>query len=305
MRKDKGAIKVEVREGIDGITKLSGRSTLEAEVISAFNDTVVEFGVVCGGKRPYSVILFDVDYFKAINDLFGYRQGDAVLSGIGDTLRGYHESHGILGLCGRWGGEEFLIALPYEPSKRAKYIADEIRELVAGYSFEDAKTGQRTLKEFITISAGVSSVDIADFVERLRKEGKEPAPSDIKLRLDRVICESNCALDYAKFMGRNRVEVFRRYLQSELQNLEETRQFYFNISSKKPSDVKNIFEHPFLKRHKSVKNKIRKHFYIIRTEIEQRDTRTKALLADNLYRHVSQVGPVYILPFLQFMKESG
>lgn len=75
-------------------------------------------------NAPYSLGILDVDYFKAVNDRHGHEAGDLALceiaGAIQDALREYD-------LCGRWGGEEFLIMLPETPLAFAQQIAERIR----------------------------------------------------------------------------------------------------------------------------------------------------------------------------------
>jgi diguanylate cyclase (GGDEF)-like protein len=285
----------------DSITGLSKRDELEPLVQKTFNECVVEFDIA-KKDAVYSIILFDVDYFKSINDIFGYPQGDTVLKGMGKILSEYKESKkDFLGILGRWGGEEFLIALPYTPAKRAKYIADEIRELVAAYDFKDAVSGKETLQKRITISLGVDSVDIGEFVKNLEVN---PSKKSIKNRFNKLIRNSNCALDYAKFMGKNRVELFSEYLENEISNLNAVRNFYFKYAHKNLPEIKEILDSKYLLKNKNMRNKIIKHFNFIRTEINEKDTRTQAVIADNLYRAIIKTQDVMKKEeFLTFIKE--
>lgn len=267
----------------DKLTNLPDRATLESRLVSTFNECILDFEVSSPNTHPYSVILFDVDYFKAINDLFGYSQGDNVLRGIGYLLNTYSKSKTkFIGVLGRWGGEEFLIALPYTPTPETKYIADEIRELVVKHSFLMEGT-EVPLREQITISLGVSTVDITCFLKSLNEKGVDIySQSEIKLR--ELISEANCALEYAKFIGRNRVETFSEYLKSELSNLNIVRRFYFEYSHRSTHELNHIFNDTFLQNNKAITTRIKYHFGFIRREINERDTRTMAVIADNLYK---------------------
>lgn len=60
-------------------------------------------------EAPLSLILCDIDHFKSINDKYGHLTGDSILQEIGSTLRATMRR---TDLCGRWGGEEFLIICP-------------------------------------------------------------------------------------------------------------------------------------------------------------------------------------------------
>jgi diguanylate cyclase (GGDEF)-like protein len=75
-----------------------------------------------------SVILFDLDHFKSINDGFGHSVGDAVLTRVAEILRRCIRDADI---CGRYGGEEFLVILPSASQAVALEIAERIRTTVA------------------------------------------------------------------------------------------------------------------------------------------------------------------------------
>jgi diguanylate cyclase (GGDEF)-like protein len=72
-----------------------------------------------------SLILFDVDHFKHINDRFGHDCGDLVLQGIADVIR-REVRHSDL--AARWGGEEFLVLLPQTGTDVAWGVAERIRQ---------------------------------------------------------------------------------------------------------------------------------------------------------------------------------
>ncbi len=79
-------------------------------------------------QTPVSLIMFDLDHFKDVNDRYGHLCGDAVLSAVGkrmkDVLRGSD-------LKCRWGGEEFLVLLPETPLHGARRVADTLRREIA------------------------------------------------------------------------------------------------------------------------------------------------------------------------------
>ena len=72
-----------------------------------------------------SLILFDIDHFKHINDRFGHDCGDLVLQGIADVIRREVRQSD---LAARWGGEEFLVLLPSAPTSVAWTVAERIRQ---------------------------------------------------------------------------------------------------------------------------------------------------------------------------------
>ncbi len=73
----------------------------------------------------FTLVVADIDYFKAINDKYGHIAGDAVLRDIGRLLREVFEPQGIVG---RIGGEEFAIALPGNDRERARELIQEMNE---------------------------------------------------------------------------------------------------------------------------------------------------------------------------------
>lgn len=99
-------------------------------------------------KRPFSIILCDIDDFKKINDLFGHDCGDRVLQQIANILK---EITRPQDLTSRWGGEEFLIFLPDMSSGHAADTAERLREKINTHIFSFENT------EFkVTMSFGVS-----------------------------------------------------------------------------------------------------------------------------------------------------
>ena len=79
-------------------------------------------------RRPFALVMIDVDDFKAINDTHGHDCGDLVLKTIADVLRGsVRKMTGI----SRWGGDEFLLLLPETGLEGARAAADNIGNRVA------------------------------------------------------------------------------------------------------------------------------------------------------------------------------
>jgi diguanylate cyclase (GGDEF)-like protein len=83
-------------------------------------------------KENLSVIIFDVDHFKKINDTYGHSGGDIALKEISLIANGFIRNHDILG---RVGGEEFLVILPNTSSKQALEIAERIRQAIMKKEF--------------------------------------------------------------------------------------------------------------------------------------------------------------------------
>lgn len=72
---------------------------------------------------PLSIVMFDLDHFKHINDTFGHHVGDLVLSDIGKI---WHEGARSGDIAGRYGGEEFIVILPDTDLAGAKVYAERI-----------------------------------------------------------------------------------------------------------------------------------------------------------------------------------
>ncbi|MGX9867199.1 GGDEF domain-containing protein [Enterobacter mori] len=84
---------------------------------------------------PSTIILIDIDHFKKINDLYGHERGDLILQRVAEVLSSRVRA---TDLASRWGGEEFLVLMPYTPAHMAKDVADrillQIREWVGEFS---------------------------------------------------------------------------------------------------------------------------------------------------------------------------
>jgi len=123
-------------------------------------------------QSPYSVLLIDVDHFKAVNDQYGHQFGDSVLRRLADVLANRVRGSDVLA---RYGGEEFAVLLPDTGSDRAAQVAEKLRRLLA--------------------VAGISvSIGVAD-----------NADSDAKP--DDVVGAADAALYAAKAAGRARVAI--------------------------------------------------------------------------------------------------
>ncbi|HDZ84312.1 MAG TPA: GGDEF domain-containing protein, partial [Nitrospirae bacterium] len=123
-------------------------------------------------KRPLSVIMLDIDHFKAYNDTHGHNKGDNALVDVAKVL--LKESREI-DLAVRYGGEEFLVLLPETDLEGARDVAERIRQTI------EATTN-------VTVSLGVTS-----YHEKMHQE--------------EIVIKADKALYMAKNNGRNRVEV--------------------------------------------------------------------------------------------------
>ncbi|MDR5646438.1 sensor domain-containing diguanylate cyclase [Burkholderia cenocepacia] len=140
-------------------------------------------GNVLGTSDVLSVFILDIDFFKRINDQHGHDAGDEVLRVLATV--GASMTHGS-GLFARWGGEEFVAALPGADANLAHRIADELRQRFERRQFEHV---WRLKPIPFTVSIGV-----------VTREAGEVDVDALMRRADR-------ALYRAKKFGRNRVEV--------------------------------------------------------------------------------------------------
>jgi len=126
---------------------------------------------------PFSLIMFDIDHFKLVNDRFGHQAGDEVLR---ELARRVNSAMRETDLQARWGGEEFLVLATHTELPGAAELAERIRASVAQSPFEGLGP--------VTISLGVATYQAGETLEQLERRVDE-------------------AMYRAKRGGRNRVEV--------------------------------------------------------------------------------------------------
>lgn len=157
----------------DSLTGLYNRRYMESHL-----STMVEEGV--NGGKPVSLLIFDIDYFKAVNDSHGHPAGDAVLKQFAQRI-----SQNVRGvdLACRLGGEEFVVVMPDTDLSYALMVAERLRQKVADAPFQ--VEGGIPLSVTASIGIGVT-------------EGMEDTAAKLLERAD-------SALYRAKRDGRNRV----------------------------------------------------------------------------------------------------
>lgn len=138
-------------------------------------------------KRPFSVLMLDVDRFKRVNDTYGHQTGDAVLRHIARVGASTLREADVF--C-RYGGEEFMALLPDTPKNRAITPAEHIRRAVETSDIASIVPGVHDLR--VTVSIGVATY-----------------PDDARTRAS-LIGFADDALYRAKETGRNRVVVAAR-----------------------------------------------------------------------------------------------
>jgi diguanylate cyclase (GGDEF)-like protein len=119
--------------------------------------------------HPTSIIFSDVDHFKDINETFGYNLGDVVLCKMGEILESSIRKADI---CGRWGGEKFMVICPETEMEGALILAEHLRSRIESLSLP--KVGTRTcsfgVASFLPGDTEESIVQRADKSQNLAKE---------------------------------------------------------------------------------------------------------------------------------------
>ena len=122
--------------------------------------------------KPFSIILFDIDFFKFVNDNYGHQKGDYVLSAVADLIK---SEFGKNSVSGRYGGEEFLVVLKNCSLEKAFITAEEFRKKVSGIKFKNSDFSV-TISGGAAQSAGESASELikkADkFLYTAKKEGR-------------------------------------------------------------------------------------------------------------------------------------
>ncbi|WP_458524485.1 GGDEF domain-containing protein [Onishia taeanensis] len=133
------------------------------------------------GQAPFTLCMLDVDHFKTINDTWGHSHGDRVLTAIAHACQQSLRPQDVIG---RFGGEEFVVALPDTRLDEARAIAERLRSKIATLTLEGA-----THEPPLTITIGISAAHAEE------------------TDLDALIRRADQALYVGKRTGRNRVEL--------------------------------------------------------------------------------------------------
>lgn len=160
----------------DALTSLFNRRYFEQQL-----STELRFALRRG--TPLSLILFDLDYFKRVNDEYGHPVGDAVLVGFSHLLSGAIRAED---LAARIGGEEFALICRDVPGPVAEQVADRIRQLV-----ENSTITRKVPSLKITLSGGVAAL-----------------PDPRIATIEQLIDAADKALYESKNNGRNQVTLF-------------------------------------------------------------------------------------------------
>jgi diguanylate cyclase (GGDEF)-like protein len=163
---------------VDGLTGLFNRHWMAKVLARQMERSRVN-------AEPLTLLMVDVDHFKAFNDAHGHVAGDYALRAVADCLRATVRPTDLLA---RYGGEEFLVLLPGAPLRHAREVAERLRRAVREATIQHL---DGTVLPHVTVSIGAAELP----------EGEErSAPEAFVQRADR-------ALYRAKSEGRDRVAV--------------------------------------------------------------------------------------------------
>ncbi len=163
---------------------------------------------------PLSLMIFDLDHFKRINDTYGHLGGDSVLKQFADIMKKNIPSQYPLDVVARYGGEEFAVILPQTPLDKAVIVAERLRSKVEGHNWS---ISAQPLS--ITASVGVAVTDNAATIS-----------------MNELIERADTALYTAKDNGRNRVVTYDEIKQQREIPREIDKKEMRNLQSK----IKNI-----------------------------------------------------------------
>ncbi len=162
----------------DGLTGIYNRREFERKFQEEFNRAKRL-------KKPLTIMLCDIDWFKKYNDFYGHQKGDSCLKEVAKTIS--RSLKRAVDFCARYGGEEFVIVLPNTDLKGAFEVAEQIRENIKNLHIEHKNSPYNS----ITLSLGISTAE--DFSSISNED---------------LIKQADEALYKAKNSGRNKIEKF-------------------------------------------------------------------------------------------------
>jgi polar amino acid transport system substrate-binding protein len=161
--------KLELLSSTDKLTGIANRAKLD-EILEQQEQLFQRY------EQKFSVMILDIDFFKAVNDGFGHQTGDRVLVEFTSLIQKNIRTTDILG---RWGGEEFMIISPKTQLKNTIVLAEKLRGLVENHGFD-------------RIGSLTASFGVAEYNKTVNS-------------IEELIGQADNALYQAKKEGRNRV----------------------------------------------------------------------------------------------------
>jgi len=139
-------------------------------------------------ESAFGILLVDIDHFKSVNDNHGHLTGDHVLRSVADAMRAEVRSDD---LCGRFGGEEFVVLMPDSKFTDVVAVAERICTRVRGLRIEDAESGEVLSDLRLSVSIGAATYP------------------DHGGQVDEVLMAADNAMFAAKDAGRDQVRAVR------------------------------------------------------------------------------------------------
>lgn len=161
---------------VDGLTGVANRRYFDEFSRREWDRAVRE-------RTPFSLVMIDIDYFKAYNDIYGHQAGDTCLQQVAGKLRELIKRPSDL--VARYGGEEFIVVLPNTDLTGATSLAENFRASVESLHINHSGS---SISEFVTISLGIAA-----------------ANPERAFTLNALIGLADNALYKAKQSGRNKV----------------------------------------------------------------------------------------------------
>ena len=146
-------------------------------------------------KHPLSLMLFDIDHFKQINDRYGHGTGDRVLTEVAKAVSKTCRESDLI--C-RWGGEEFVVLLQSATPVQAKLLAARMRETIQSLALKSADGDAIA----VTASFGFISYDGYQETSELNK------PENADRLLELLLNKADSAMYHTKNRGRNDVTAY-------------------------------------------------------------------------------------------------
>lgn len=160
---------------LDGLTRILNRATF-------FESLAQEISLSARHQDVFSLLMFDIDHFKSVNDTYGHPAGDEVLRQVANQARGLLRLEDTLG---RYGGEEFAILLRRTPEEGARLVAERLRQKIEKLVVN--------LEEGIEIRV-TASVGVAQWKPDVKES--------------QLLAQADQALYFSKGHGRNQVTVY-------------------------------------------------------------------------------------------------
>lgn len=163
---------------LDGLTGVANRRRGDDYLQEAWN-------LLCQSQQPLSVVMLDVDYFKAYNDSYGHLKGDDCLVSVARTISAQFVRYSDLLM--RYGGEEFMLILPATDSSGAFNVGERVRRAIEASHIEHNAS---LCSDVVTVSVGIATV-----------------VPQANANIESLVLAADKALYKSKRMGRNQVQL--------------------------------------------------------------------------------------------------